>query len=59
MWIESAIFCQGIKAIDFRRILVLKGSAEWIWNEAQAQGDFTAESLTTRVCEEYDVLQEA
>ena len=59
MWIESAIFCQGIKAIDFRRILVLKGSAEWIWNEAQAQADFTAESLTTRVCEEYDVLQEA
>ena len=56
---EKAIFCEGIKAIDFRRILVLKGSAEWIWNEAQAQGDFTAESLTTRVCEEYDVLQEA
>ena len=55
---KKAIFCQGIKAIDFRRILVLKGSAEWIWNEAQAQGDFTAESLTARVCEEYDVTAE-
>ena len=28
--------------------------------DAQAQGDFTAESLTTRICEEYDVTpQEA
>ena len=57
---KKAIFCQGIKAVDFRRILVLKGSAEWIWNEAQAQGDFTAESLTARVCKEFDTTpQEA
>ena len=55
---KKAIFCQGIKAIDFRRILVLKGSAEWIWNEAQAQGDFTAESLIARACEEYDTTPE-
>lgn len=55
---KKAIFCQGIKAIDFRRILVLKGSGEWVWQEAQAQGDFTAESLTARVCEEYDVTAE-
>ena len=29
-----------------------------VWQEAQAQGDFTAESLTARVCEEYDVTAE-
>lgn len=57
---KKAIFCQGIKSIDFRRILVLKGSAEWVWQEAQAQGDFTAESLTARACEEFDTTpQEA
>ena len=57
---KKAIFCQGIKSIDFRRILVLKGSAEWVWQEAQAQGDFTAESLIARVCEEFDTTpQEA
>lgn len=57
---NKAIFCQGIKSIDFRRILVLKGSAEWVWQEAQAQGDFTAKSLTARACEEFDTTpQEA
>ena len=57
---KKAIFCRGIKSIDFRRILVLKGSAEWVWQEAQAQGDFTIESLTARACEEFDTTpQEA
>ena len=55
---KKAIFCGGIKAIDFRKIITLNESGEWIWNEAQAQGDFTAESLTARVCEEYDVTAE-
>ena len=55
---ENAIMCEGIKAIDFRKILALNGSAAWLWNEAQAQGDFTVESLTERLCEEYDVTAE-
>jgi len=55
---KKAIFCKGIKAIDFRRILVLQGSAEWVWQEAQAQGDFTAESLVARACEEFDTTPE-
>ena len=57
---KKAIFCVGIKAIDFRKIITLNESGEWIWNEAQAQGDFTAESLTARACEEFDTTpQEA
>lgn len=55
---EKAIFCEGIKAIDFRRILVLNESAAWLWQEARAQGEFTVESLTARLCEEYDVTAE-
>ena len=55
---KKAIFCVGIKAIDFRKIITLNESGEWIWNEAQAQGNFTVESLTERLCDEYDVTNE-
>ena len=55
---ENVIMCEGLKAIDFRKILALNKSAAWLWKEAQAQGDFTVESLTERLCEEYDVTAE-
>ena len=55
---ENVIMCEGLKAIDFRKILALNESAAWIWKEAQAQGDFTVESLTSRLCEEYHVTAE-
>lgn len=49
---------EGLKAIDFRKILSLNESATWLWKEARAQGDFTVEFLTARLCEEYDVTAE-
>ena len=55
---ENVIMCEGLKAIDFRKILALNESAAWLWKEAQAQGDFTVESLTSRLCEEYEVSTE-
>ena len=55
---ENVIMCEGLKAIDLRKILALNKSAAWLWKEAQAQGDFTVESLTDRLCEEYDVTNE-
>ena len=55
---ENVIMCEGLKAIDFRKILALNKSAAWLWKEAKAQGDFTVESLTERLCEEYDVTTE-
>ena len=55
---ENVIMCEGLKAIDFRKILALNKSAAWLWKEAKAQGDFTIESLTARLCEEYDVTAE-
>ena len=55
---ENVIMGENLKAIDFRKILSLNGSAAWIWKEAQEQGDFTVESLTDRLCEEYDVTPE-
>ena len=55
---NEVIMCEGLKVIDFRKILALNESAAWLWKEAQAQGDFTVESLTARLCEEYDVTAE-
>ena len=55
---ENVIMGENLKAIDFRKILSLNESAAWLWKEAKAQGDFTIESLTARLCEEYDVTAE-
>ena len=59
---ENVVVSEGFGAIDHKRrkgmMLALNGSAAWIWKEAQAQGDFTVESLTERLCEEYDVTVE-
>ena len=55
---ENVIICEGLKAIDFRKLLALNETAAWLWKEAQAQGDFTVESLTKRLWEEYDVTAE-
>ena len=55
---ENVVVGSGVKAINFRKLLALNKSAAWIWKEAQAQGDFTVESLTERLCEEYDVTAE-
>ena len=38
--------------------MVLGEAGKRVWKEAQAQGDFTVESLTERLCEEYDVTAE-
>ena len=55
---ENVIMGENLKAIDFRKILSLNESAAWLWKEAKTQGDFTVESLTERLCEEYDVTAE-
>lgn len=55
---ENVVMGEGLKAIDFRKMLALNKSAAWLWKEVQAQGDFTVESLTARLCEEYDVTAE-
>ena len=56
---EHVIVGEGLGAINFGRMLALNESAAWLWKEAQAQGDFTIESLADRLCEEYDVTPDA
>ncbi|MBO4891321.1 MAG: PqqD family protein [Prevotella sp.] len=52
---EHVIVGEGLGAINFGRMLALNESAAWLWKEAQAQGDFTVDSLADKLCEAYDV----
>ena len=53
---ENVIVGEGLGAIDFGRMLVLNGTAAWLWKEALMQGDFTIASLADKLCEVYDVF---
>lgn len=57
---ESVIVGEGLGAINFGKLLSLNESAAWLWKQAQAQGEFTIESLADKLYEAYDVaLEEA
>jgi len=55
---ENVIVGEGLDAINFGRMLCLNETAAWIWKKAQDTGDFTVESLTHTLCQEYDVTPE-
>lgn len=55
---ERVILGEGLDAINFGRMLCLNETAAWLWEQAQEQGDFTAESLTEALCAEYEVSPE-
>ncbi len=52
---ENVITGEGLGAINFGKLLALNETAAWLWKEAEAQGDFTVDSLADKLCEEYDV----
>lgn len=52
---ENVITGEGLGAINFGKLLALNETAAWLWKEADAQGDFTVDSLADKLCEEYDV----
>lgn len=54
---EKVIVGEGLGAVDFGKLLVLNETAAWLWEEALKSGEFTQESLTERLCEEYDVAE--
>ena len=55
---ENVITGEGLGAINFGKLLALNETAAWLWKEADAQGDFTVDSLADKLCEEYDVTAE-
>ena len=55
---ENVITGEGLGAINFGKLLALNETAAWLWKEAEAQGEFTVNSLADKLCEEYDVTAE-
>ena len=55
---ENVITGEGLGAINFGKLLALNETAAWLWKEAEAQGDFTVNSLADKLCEEYEVTAE-
>lgn len=55
---ENVIVGEGLDAINFGRMLCLNETAAWLWEKTQEIGDFTADSLVTALCTEYEVDKE-
>lgn len=55
---ENVIVGEGLGAVNFGKLLALNETAAWLWKQAQELGDFDAEKLAERLCEEYEVTTE-
>ncbi len=52
---ENVIVGEGLKTIDFGKLISLNETAAWLWKKAEEQGEFTVDSLTEALCSEYEV----
>lgn len=52
---EQVIMGEGIAALDFGRLLSLNETAAFLWSVASKAGEFDVDSLSAKLCEEYDV----
>ena len=52
---ENVIVGEGLDAINFGKMLSLNETAAWLWQQAQAMGEFTIEALADKLCDEYEV----
>jgi len=55
---EHVIVAEGLEVINFNKLLSLNESAAYLWEQAAALGDFIAEQLADKLCEEYEVTRE-
>jgi len=55
---ENAVMGEGLDAVNFGRLLALNETAAWLWQQAAAMGDFNVDSLTVKLCEEYEVAED-
>ncbi|MBQ7420007.1 MAG: PqqD family protein [Prevotella sp.] len=55
---ETVIVAEGLEVVNFNKLLSLNESAAFLWKQASALGDFTADQLVEKLCEEYDVSRE-
>ena len=52
---ENVIVGEGLDAINFGKMLALNETAAWLWQQAQAMGEFTIEALADKLSNEYEV----
>lgn len=55
---EHVIVAEGLEVINFNKLLSLNETAAYLWEQAAKMGDFTAEQLADKLCEEYEVSRE-
>lgn len=55
---EQVIMGEGLGALNFGRLLCLNETAAWLWQRAAEQGDFSVDSLSEALCQEYNVSSE-
>lgn len=55
---EDIIVAEGEENIDFSNIISMNESSAKLWREAQAEDDFTVQSLTDYLCSVYEVERE-
>ena len=52
---EKVIVGEGLGAIDIGKLISLNDTSAWIWEQAGDQGEFSVDSLTHALCENYEV----
>ena len=55
---ENVISGEGTANINFSKLISLNETATWLWKKAGEMGDFSIDSLTSALCEEYEVAAE-
>ena len=52
---EKAVVAEGLKVVDFGKMVTMNDTAVWLWEKCSELGDFTAEQLAEALCQEYEV----
>lgn len=52
---EKVIVAEGLKVVDFGKMVSMNDTATWLWEKCTEMGDFTAEQLAEAICQVYNV----
>lgn len=52
---EQFLIAEGLSNIDFSKLIALNESSAYLWNAIDEGEEFTIESLTALILEEYEV----
>jgi len=55
---ENVVVAEGLKVVDFGKMVSMNDTAVWVWEKCSELGDFTAEQLADALCQEYNVEPE-